>query len=212
MSVVPRLHLISNREICPIARFPALARDAVAGGIEAVHLREPGLGDDELLDLAERTICALETTGARTLINRNVDVAAESHAGGVHLPEASIDALPKVRGRFDRDVLIGASIHSVEAAISAALGGADYIIAGHVVETGSKPGTPGRGLSFVEEVSSAVAIPVIAIGGITPQNASDVLRVGAHGVAVLSGILAADDPRDVASQYMRAMRLDEDRR
>ncbi len=77
-------------------------------------------------------------------------------------------------------------------------------IAGHVYETASKAGEPARGLAFVESVSSALSIPVIAIGGITPERVPEVLNAGAYGVAVLSGVLAVTDPQEAAARFAAA--------
>jgi thiazole tautomerase (transcriptional regulator TenI) len=198
---IPQLHLISSREVCPIDRLPDVARAAVDGGVDAVHLREPWLDDAELESLAQQTRQALNGSDARLLINSNVAVAVAALADGVHFPERHADMVGAARALFSYDVLIGVSIHSPESAVEAQKSGADYVIAGHVFETASKSGQAGRGISFVESVCSAVSIPVIAIGGMTPENTGSVLRAGAYGIAVLSGILAAEDPHSMARQF-----------
>jgi len=95
-------------------------------------------------------------------------------------------------------MLVGRSIHDVEGAIAAESGGADFVVAGHVFDTPSKPGQPGRGIDWLGRVAAAVRIPVIGIGGIDATNLADVLTVGAHGVAVSSAILSAPSPREAA--------------
>lgn len=205
MTSIPRLHLISNREICPIDLLPDVVAAAVAGGVDAVHLREPGLDDEMLRALAERIVSVPNREQVSLLINGSVEIARLVNADGVHLAERQIHELRRVRELLPSEMIVGASIHSVESALSAARAGADYLIAGHVFETGSKPGQAGRGLRFIEHVCSAVSIPVIAIGGITPGNTPDVLATGVHGIAVLSGILSSADPEGAAKQYENAI-------
>jgi thiazole tautomerase (transcriptional regulator TenI) len=201
----PRLHLISNRNVCPIAKFPSVAGSAVAGGVGAIHLREPDLGNAELQDLVARTRRTIRSRRAVLLINGNVELAMNAEIDGVHLPERMLNSIRDVRSTLCTDSLIGVSIHSVESAVAAAQLEPDYLIAGHVFETGSKPDTEGRGLAFIKSVVSNVDLPVIAIGGITPENTASVIRAGAHGVAVMTGILLADDPELESRRYVEAI-------
>jgi thiamine-phosphate diphosphorylase len=202
---MPRLHMISSSEIVPVVDFPVVARSAVAGGVGAVHLREPALTDDEFRQLAESTAATLSGTDALLLVNGRPHLVSDLGVSGVHLPERGIDELPGVRDELGPDILIGVSVHSVESATAAERAGADYLIAGHVFETGSKAGLPGRGCEFIKLISESVSIPVIAIGGITQENTAEVIEAGASGIAVLSGILAASDPEHAARAYRLAI-------
>jgi thiamine-phosphate diphosphorylase len=92
-------------------------------------------------------------------------------------------------------------VHDPAGAIQAERDGADFVLLGNVYDTGSKPGQPGGGTDLIVEVVRACRLPVIAIGGITPERVAAVLEAGAYGVAVLSGILAASDPGAAASRY-----------
>jgi thiazole tautomerase (transcriptional regulator TenI) len=210
MTRIPRLHLISDRKICPVLELPRVAALAVTGGVDAVHIREPGLDDVQLRELTNQVCDELEGRSAHVLVNRSIEVAATSRATGIQLAEQQIEEIPAARQALGSDALIGVSVHSVEAAQRSESLGADFVIAGHVYETGSKPGQVGRGLEFVREVSSSVRLPVIAIGGITPERVRGVLDAGAYGVAVLSGILVAEDPEEMSRLYARAIaeRLD----
>jgi thiazole tautomerase (transcriptional regulator TenI) len=202
---IPRFHLLSNREICPVEQFPQLALAAVCGGVGAVHLREPGLTYHQLEPLFDATQRALEPTGALLIVNVGAEAALKLSADGIHVPERLQNEIGRIRAGLRPNTLIGSSVHSLDAARNAERLGADYVIAGHVFETGSKPGSEGRGLDFIERVSRYVSIPVIAIGGITPERVKSVLGAGAHGVAVMSGILAADDPGGAASRIREAI-------
>lgn len=199
---IPRLHLISDRRICDLAAFRTVAVGAVSSGVDAVHLREKEMAAGDLLTAA-RTLRA--TIGAaRLFINDRLDVALLSEADGVQFGEAGISVADARSLTGDR-LLIGRSIHDVAGAKRAAEDGADFVIAGHVFETASKAGLPGRGRRFIESIAAACPLPIIAIGGITPDRVAEVVSAGAHGVAVISGILNADDPERAAARYAEAL-------
>ncbi len=199
---IPRLHLISDRSLCPLERFPEVAARAVAGGVDAVHLRERDLPGGVLAEAARRV--RERIGGAALFVNERVDVALAVGARGVQLGEQSLRPSEARAIAGDR-LLIGRSVHDVDGALAAARDGADFVLAGHVYPTRSKPGLAPRGVAFVAEVVRACPMPVVAIGGVTPERVAEVLAAGAWGVAVISGILAADDPAAAAAAYRRAM-------
>src|SRR5437879_315289 len=149
--------------------------------------RDCGLLTRKALQLAARSP-ASNAVPTCILVNDRLDVALSEHAGGVHLGENSLplsDAKRLVKARAPSlDFLIGISCHSLEAARSAARGGADYLFFGPVFATPSKVafGAP-QGLERLAEVCRAVSIPVLAIGGITLANASACVAAGASGIA-----------------------------
>lgn len=200
---VPRLHLISDRRLCPLGRFPEVARLAIAGGVDAVHLREKDLPGGALLDGAYRLQRAIDGRAA-LLINERVDVALIVAARGVQLGETAVSPR-EVRALCGERFLIGRSVHDAAGAERAAIEGADFVLAGHVYETRSKPGQPARGPEWVWAIARNCPLPLIAIGGITPRRAPEVVQAGAHGVAVISGILSAPDPAEAARAYRRAL-------
>jgi thiamine-phosphate diphosphorylase len=205
MSRVPRLHLVSSSRVGPIELFPEVARAAAVGGVEAVHIREPDLSDEQVIKLANATKDAIAETSALLFINRRPDIAIEVGAQGLHLSERQIESVSEIRNGLPPSLLLGASIHSLEHAQEADRSGVDYLFCGHIFETGSKPGAPGRGIAFLQDVCESVEAPVIAIGGITHQRVGDVVRSGAYGIAVISEILAAADPRDAASRLLEEL-------
>ncbi|MDI3341711.1 MAG: thiamine phosphate synthase, partial [Sphaerobacter sp.] len=188
---IPRLHLISDRRQCPLDRFPSVARAAIAAGFDAVHLRAKDLPAGELL-AAARALTRSVGDAAAVVVNDRVDVALIAGATGVQLGEAALSPRD-VRALAGERLLIGRSVHDPAGAAQAAAEGADFVIAGHVYPTGSKPGQAARGLAFLATVAAASPVPVIAVGGITPDRVPEVLAAGAYGVAVISGVLAAPD-------------------
>ena len=200
---IPRLHLISDRRLWPLDRFPELACLVVDAGVDAIHLREKELPGGPLAEAARALRHAI---GHRALlfVNERVDVALVAGADGVHLPETGLSPR-EVREIAGSRLMIGRSVHDLEGAQRAAAEGADFVIAGNVYETDSKPGQTGRGVEFVHRLAERCPLPVIAIGGITPERVPEVLRAGAWGVAVLSGILGDAQPTEAARRYREAL-------
>ena len=170
----------------------------MAGGVDAVQVREKDLPDDELTALVEQVWKAVQVR-AGVLVNGRPRVA-DCLGVGLHLPA---DA----PAPDERDwPLWGRSVHSPEEAQHQAKESPDYLLVGPVYATDSKPGHPGGGLSLVEETARAASpIPVLAIGGIDATNAGVVMAAGAAGVAVRGAILAASDPGRAARSILAAM-------
>ena len=166
--------------------------DAVKAGVDWVQIREKDLPTRKLTDLTRGAIEANERAAAgraRVLVNDRWDVAWAAAAGGVHAGESSlpIRELAEARRRLGReDFLVGASCHSVKRLGGAAEDGADYVFFGPVFATPSKAsfGAP-QGLTKLAEACECVSIPVIAIGGITVENAGACRDAGAAGIAAI---------------------------
>jgi len=176
---------------------------ALDGGVSVVQLREKDLSGGDLYDLAV-TIRAVTRGRALFLVNDRFDVALAAGADGVHLPEHSVPVM-KVRD-FAGDVcIIGCSVHSVEAALRAEAAGADYVVVGAVYKTASHPGQEPGGIELVRTVAEAVRVPVVAVGGISAENAAAAVAAGADGVAVIGAIMDAGDPQQAAARLRRAL-------
>jgi thiamine-phosphate diphosphorylase len=123
----------------------------------------------------------------------------------VHLGQRSL-GVAEVRRLAGPDLLIGVSVHSMAEVTEAVAGGVEYLTFGHVYPTRSHPDEPGRGIALLAEVVAAVApVPVIAMGGITPERVPDVLRAGATGVAVMRSILNTDDVAAATKSFIDAI-------
>jgi thiamine-phosphate pyrophosphorylase len=197
-----QIHLVTDPRL-PEARLLAAIDAAVYGGVDVVQVRDKVATDTALVRLA-RAVRGLVAGRALVIVNGPVALARKSGASGVHLPEGHPD-LPGARAALGPDAYIGVSAHSVAAAVAAERAGASSVTFGNVYATPSHPGAPGRGLAALRAVVAAVGIPVIAIGGIDASRVPDVLETGAAGVAVISAILGADDPR-LAAEALRAGR------
>ena len=192
---------------------------ATAAGVDWIQIREKDLsgrkcslltrealrivassspGDPVRTSISPKTEAAREKVSTRILVNNRLDVALAAQAGGVHLGEKSLppeEARRLVKSlRREKDFLIGVSCHSLEAAKTAERGGADYLFFGPVFATPSKAAYGAtQGLKRLAEICRAVAVPVLAIGGITLENAADCVSAGASGIAAIRLFQEAPD-------------------
>jgi thiamine-phosphate pyrophosphorylase len=195
-----RLMLVTDRTLAPLERLPAVIAAAVEGGVDAVQVREPGLSQAEVAAL----VAAIrEAIGGEPclLVSAVHGVIRGIGTDGVHLPEIA----PPLPQRLRDGHIVGRSVHSNAAARAAQDEGCDYLVLGTIFPSRSHPNGRAGGLPLVREVTDAVRIPVIGIGGIAAANAGDVIRAGASGVAVISAILAAPDPRLAAAELRQAV-------
>lgn len=174
---------------------------AIAGGVDVVQIREHDLAAGTLAALVRDCLAAAAGTRVRIVVNDRLDVALATGAHGVHLREDGLPATA-VRGLTPAGFLIGRSLHAAASAESA--GAADYLMAGSVFETTSKPGAPARlGLDgFAAVVRASPRCPVWAIGGVTAGRIPGLVARGASGVAAIDAFI----PRTDASQLASAVR------
>jgi thiamine-phosphate diphosphorylase len=172
------------------------------GSRGAVHLRASRLSASVLLRHAERLARLQELTGSWLVVNDRVDVALVVGARGAQLTSRSLR--PADARRIAPALRRGASVHSPADAVAAEEGGAHWLVVGHVFETPSHAGEPARGVGLLEQAAAAARIPVIAIGGVTPERVAAVRARGAYGVAVIRGIGGAPHAGDAAARYLSA--------
>lgn len=168
-------------------RILAHVSAAVTAGIDLIQIREKQLTARVLFALTEQAAKRVRGTETRLLVNDRADVAMAAGADGVHLTTQSIDS-GTVRRAFGEQFLIGVSTHSLAEARAARDGGADFVVFGPVFATASKGkyGSP-LGTGELGRVAGALQpFPVLALGGITTENAADCLQGGASGIAAIS--------------------------
>jgi thiamine-phosphate pyrophosphorylase len=199
MKIDFRVYLVTDRKLCPGGDIPGTVEKALDGGVRAVQLREKDLPGGELFRLAERMRRITEGYGARLLINDRADVAMAVGADGVHLGVLSIPPR-EARRLLGPNASIGCSAHNAEELREAEEGGADFVTFGPVYPTPSKgPFGPPVGISALSSACRTAGIPVFAIGGVGTGNLEEVVRAGSFGIALISGIVAAPDPRAAAA-------------
>jgi len=188
-------------DLCVVtARVESLGRDhidvaraALAGGCRVVQFRDKAMNTRDLLATAQELRELTRAREARLIINDRVDIALAAGADGVHVGNEDMPVAVARRLMGDA-AIVGASVATAAEAEAAAMDGASYVSAGSVFRTGSKPdaGEP-IGLEPVRRIKAAVAVPVLAIGGIDRDNVGAVIGAGADGVAVIAAVAEAAD-------------------
>lgn len=203
------LYLITDRRGCCGRDIALVVEESLKGGVKAVQLREKDLSSRDLYELALVMRKLTLRYNAGLFINDRVDIALAVDADGVHLGESSlpIHLARKVLGKRS---LIGVSCHNQVNAVAAQDFGADFITYGPVFHTPSKAvyGPP-VGLDRLREVTPLLRIPVFALGGITSRNTRQVLDAGAHGIALISAVIAAENPREEAKTLLSLLTNEE---
>ncbi len=202
--VTGRLHVLTDVHFQQRWTHAALARAAARGGADTVQFRhKTGSTRDRLAALAP-TVEACRQSGVACLVDDHLDLALAAGAAGVHLGQSDLPVglARAVSDRLDRPLVIGATATTLEAARAAQDEGADYIGFGPVFPTSSKANPASvKGLDGLAETCAGVSIPVVAIAGITVDRVRPCLDAGAWGVAVMSAVSLADDPRAATAAF-----------
>ncbi|HAI20555.1 MAG TPA: thiamine phosphate synthase [Clostridiales bacterium UBA8153] len=198
-----RLYVVLDRELSRGRGLSHVTELALAGGAGVIQLRGKTWSGLELYREAVALGPLVKSYGALLIINDRVDVALAVQADGVHVGQEDLPAEAVRRLLAPRGVL-GVSVGSLEEARAAAKV-ADYVSVGPVFPTATKPDAgPSVGLDLLRHVAAAVGVPVLAIGGIHAGNVQGCVQAGAAGVAVVSAVVAADDPEEAAAAILRA--------
>ena len=190
-----------------------LIADCAHAGVDLVQIREPGLPDRRLAGLVRDAVGRTRDTPTRIVVNDRPDVALAAGADGVHLKDDGRRA-GRVRALGPPDWILGRSVHDASGARRAAAAGAvDYLLAGTVFPSCSKPGRPPLGTAALGDIVRAAARPVLAIGGVRVTDAGSVAAAGAAGVAGirLFGFPASGDRRDRLAECVQRLRAAFDR-
>jgi thiamine-phosphate diphosphorylase len=194
---------------------PILAQDrpllsivaaALEAGATAVQLRDKSASPRDLLPLGAEMRRMAYRHQAAFLVNDRIDLALVLEADGVHVGPEDLPPL-EARRLLPRPRLLGVSAGTSQAAVSAERAGADYLGAGPVFPTSTKPDAgPPLGLEGLSAIVKAVSIPVVGIGGIHAANAASVIEAGAAGIAVISAVMAAEDPGAAVRALLASIR------
>jgi len=179
-------------------------REALAGGVDVLQLREKEAGDDQILAAAARFRGLCDEHRALFVLNDRPDLALAAGADGVHVGQDD-ESVASVREQVGNRLAIGLSTHSREQLAAALETDADYVCVGPVYATPTKPDYPAVGLDLVHHAADTVSRPWFAIGGIDGTNAGEVAAAGARRVVVVRAIRDAPDPRAAAAGLRAAV-------
>ena len=176
--------------------------DALKGGATCVQLREKELDEENFLKEAIEMKALCAKYGVPFIVNDNVEIAIKCKADGIHVGQSDMEA-GNVRALVGEDMIIGVSTKNVEQALAAQKAGADYLGVGAMFHTGTKLDAEEVSREAAQEITAAVDIPVVAIGGINKKNILELKGCGLSGVAVVSALFAQRDVKAAAMELKR---------
>jgi thiamine-phosphate pyrophosphorylase len=197
-----RLYVLLTPSLCN-GSVREVAREAVAGGADALQLRAKDLPDAQILAMAAELRELCDETGKILVVNDRPDIAAIVGADGVHLGQGDLP-IAEVRRLLRPGAMIGRSTHSIDQARAAVNEGADYVSVGPMFPTTTKD-RPAVGPELLKQAAAEIPRPVVAIGGITKDNAASLMAMGASCVAVSSAVCSAPDPSAAAAEIKKAL-------
>lgn len=199
----PSLLLITDRNNTALPLSDVLSQ-ALQAGCRWIMIREKDLATAELCPIVDATVTVAKDFGATVSVNNDFTAASICQVKAVHLPQGQ--PVATIRRVMGPDTLIGVSAHSVAEAQMAAVEGANYVTASPVFATDSKPGYgPALEPEGLAQIVAAVRIPVLALGGVTAENAASCIAAGAAGVAVMGSVMRAENPGAVVGGLIAAL-------
>jgi len=200
-----KLCLVADSDTAGERNILSIIEEATDEGVTLVQLRGKKLRTREFLELALKASGFLGAKNIPLIINDRIDIALSCNAAGVHLGQQDLPLL-YARKILGENKLIGITINTAKEAMAAEERGADYLGVGPVFFTTTKKELkPLLGLEGLRAIKEKVKIPILAIGGINPDNAGDVIATGVEGIAVVSAIQAAEDVRKATRELVEAI-------
>lgn len=199
------LYAITDRSWLNGEPLTAAVEKALKGGVTLLQLREKNISEADFIKSAQEIKQICKEHGVPLIINDNVNVALAVDADGVHLGQGDMP-ISKARQILGENKIIGITAKTVEQAKNAEKNGADYLGSGAVFGTSTKSDAKKMELEMLKEITSAVKIPVVAIGGITSENVTQLKNTGISGAAVVSGVFAEDDIEAASRQLLNKIK------
>ena len=200
-----RLYAVTDRSwLKPGETLAEVVETLLKAGVTCVQLREKGAEDAFILQEAQELKALCHRYGVPFLVNDRPDLAQAVGADGVHVGQEDT-GLTEARNLLGPNALLGGSAHTVEEALAAQVAGADYLGCGAVFGSGTKHNVSQMPLETLTAICQAVDIPVVAIGGVSLDNLPLLADTGIAGVAVISGLFAADDKTEAAQAFLRQL-------
>jgi thiamine-phosphate pyrophosphorylase len=200
------LYLVTDRFLAGGRSLEEIVRKGIDGGVTVVQFREKTAGTRHFLDQALRFKRITSESGIPLIINDRLDIALACEAEGVHLGQEDMSCR-LARRLAGKDMIIGVSVITLDEALAAEAEGADYLGVGPLFATLTKADAlPPTGLDIISEIRRAVRLPLVGIGGISPDNVASVIHSGAEGAAVVSAVVSHPDPESAARQLLSAIK------
>ncbi len=196
------LYAITERAWLKGKTVTEAVEEAIQGGATFIQLREKNLSYEEFLKTAIDVKAVTDKYNIPFIINDNVDIAVKVGADGAHIGQSD-EEIKTAREKLGADKIIGLSAGTVEEAVKAEQSGADYIGVGAVFNTSTKLDANSVSLETLKEICNTVNIPVVAIGGISKDNALQLAGTGIEGICAVSAIFAQDDIKAAAAELLK---------
>lgn len=200
------LYLILDPKLCAAHGMAETTRAAISGGVTAVQLRHKTASTDDMVVAGRALQAVLAGTGVPLIVNDDVDAALALSADGLHVGQGDLPPA-EARARIGRETILGLSVETVPDAEAVDPAVVDYVGAGPVLATDTKPDhKPPSGFDGLAQLVAASPVPSVAIGGLKAHHAAQVVAAGAAGMAVVSAICGSADPRASAQDIATALR------
>ncbi|MFH1350299.1 MAG: thiamine phosphate synthase [Pseudomonadota bacterium] len=208
MKKVGRFHVLTDTVLQSRFSHLDLTRLAIAGGADTIQFRQKSGSTREMIETAREMKRLCREAEVTFIVNDRIDVAIGAEADGVHLGQDDFP-IPLARRLLGEGAIIGGSAAVMEEAQRCLEDGADYIGFGPVYPTGSKDDAgPVSGIEILKQVVQNIPLPIIAIGGVDAKNTPDVVRAGAHGIAVISAVCCQEDPEQATRWLLDALQTE----
>jgi thiamine-phosphate pyrophosphorylase len=211
MKQIGRLHVLTDTVLQSRFSHLELAKLAIKGGADTIQFRQKIGATREMIEIVRQLKKLCKSSGLRLVVNDRVDVAIAAEADGVHLGQDDFP-IPQARKLLGESRIIGGSAATLKEAEKCLAEGADYIGFGPVYPTTSKEDAdPVTGIKLLEQAVEAIPLPIIAIGGISVENAPEIMRTGAQGIAVISAVCCQEDPEQATRALYNALQTETSR-
>ena len=205
MEKIGKLHILTDTVLQSRFSHMEITRLAIAGGADTIQYRQKSGSTREMIEIARNMKRLCSEAGVTFIVNDRLDVAIAAEADGVHLGQDDFP-IPMARELLGEGRIIGGSAATLDEARKCLSEGADYVGFGPVYPTSSKDDAgPVSGIDILKQVVEIIPLPIIAIGGVGAENIPDVMRAGAHGIAVISAVCCQDDPEEATRSLYQAL-------
>ncbi|MBS1270788.1 MAG: Thiamine-phosphate synthase [Gammaproteobacteria bacterium] len=200
------LYVLTDPDLISDTELTTRVRQAIEGGATAVQYRDKRAGYGDRLEHARALRTVTQDLGALLIINDDPQLAVDADADGIHLGRDDPD-IARARSIVKQRIIGVSCYNEFERAVSAERAGADYVAFGSFYPTRTKSGTVVATPDLLRRAKRQLRVPVVAIGGITPENGAPLIAAGADALAVVSAVFAGNDPRKAAEEFKKTLQV-----